>query len=453
MELWLPDQIVLDGTSKALIGDVEEIARLVNEYRPLPPPVIKRIEEELLGERVYSSNAIEGNTLDLRETVMILRQGLVGTKRKREAMEARNLGDAAKKITEWVDNKDSCHTSEKLLEIHGIVLGEVDDQWAGKYREHRVMIGGAVHQPPQHALVAPMIDRVMEALARTTGAGNVLMGTWVHWAIARIHPFHDGNGRMARLWQDLVLSQGGFTCAIIRPEDRREYLEALGQSDEGDFNPLVRLIAQRVSVTFDKYLAEIRREEQLGRWVEDLVGEVDVRIEEHRTLSYLRWSRKMEQLRWEFEVCASRITDASKEMGVQVLRYDLIDQVRWENLRAGLGAERAWFFIADFSRGGTRWRYYFFFGRHHWSDLDDERDRSEQRVGLLISEQRGSAELTRLDEADACPISLREIFVVDESFVRKRVKQATVELEYERGVSPLRIAQDFMHEVVLHRLT
>jgi len=83
MELWLPEQVAVDEVSRGLIADVKVTARSVNDYRPLPGDVVKRIEDDLLGERVYSSNAIEGNTLDLRETVMILKKGILGAKKKR----------------------------------------------------------------------------------------------------------------------------------------------------------------------------------------------------------------------------------------------------------------------------------------------------------------------------------------------------------------------------------
>ena len=98
MELFLPDQIVLNDASRALLGDVEETARRVNEYRPLPPAVVKRIVDGLLGDRVYSSNAIEGSTLDYRETVAVLNTGRILENKKREAIEARNLGEADNKI-------------------------------------------------------------------------------------------------------------------------------------------------------------------------------------------------------------------------------------------------------------------------------------------------------------------------------------------------------------------
>ncbi|MFQ5423173.1 MAG: Fic family protein [Phycisphaerae bacterium] len=454
MDLPCPTEISLDNPSLALIRDVEETARRVNEHRPLPPDVVRRIEDELLGSRVFSSNAIEGSSLDLRETIMILKSGVVGARKKRDAVEARNLGDAARKILEWKDVGQECYTSERLREVHGIIVRQIDDEWAGRYRDFGVMIRAAKYQPPDESLVPSLIDQAMEMLRESTDANAVLAAVWAHWAIARIHPFRDGNGRVARLWQDLVLYQNGLTCAVIRPEDRREYFDALGQADEGDFDPLVQLVAQRISFTFDKYLTAIRDREQEDEFVKQLAAEADSRAADTRKLAYVRWSRRMEQLRWEFEIYASKISDASKDIKIQVRPYDLIDQSRWENIRSRHGAERTWYFIVDCFAGQRRIRYFFFFGFHYWRDLlDDEHDRSEQRVCLLVSEGEGSGEARRLEDVQGCPVTLREIFIVDGGYVRRRFDPGSGNEVYDRNIAPLEIAKDFFREVVLGRLT
>ncbi len=115
MELYLLEQIALNETSKSLIGDVEETARRVFEYRPLPSAVVKRVEDSLLGERVYSSNAIEGNTLDLRETVTVLSTGRILENKKRDAIEARNLGEAVQRVSQLTAEGAAAHTIERLL--------------------------------------------------------------------------------------------------------------------------------------------------------------------------------------------------------------------------------------------------------------------------------------------------------------------------------------------------
>jgi len=461
MELWLPDHIALNDTTNALIADVEEVARRVNEHRPLEPDVVARIDDDLLGERVYSSNAIEGNTLDYRETVMILRQGIGGFRKKREAKEARNLGAAIKSVTTWMDGGIEAYDVDRFREAHRTILTEIDDHWAGKLRTDSVMIQGAKYQPPDHSVVPAIVERVMEYLRNSSHSNIVLESSWTHWAIARIHPFYDGNGRIARLWQDIVLLKGQLTCAVVRPEDRRNYLDSLAAADEGDFDPLVQLVAQRVAATFDKYLEQLGRTAALAEWVTKVAGEADERAAEKTKLAFERWRRKMEQVLREFEFCAAKVSQASQTIGVQVQAYPMIDQTQWQNIRDGIRLSKTGLFNVDFSVGGKRLRYHFFFGKHFWKDFDDDQMRAEQRVNLLISEEVvGSGTGVRLDELDNCPLTIREILVEDDRLVCRRVDLASPRVDvaspagrYDHDVPALRIAQDFIGEVVLHRLT
>ena len=455
MELFLPDQIVLNEASSALLADVEETARIVNEYRPLPEAVVKRIQDGLLGERVYSSNAIEGNTLDLRETVMVLETGQISATKKREAIEAKNLGAAAHRVSDIVGGGAAVHTVDQLFEIHKLILHETpDDFWGGRFRERQVLIDGAKYQPPDHTIVPTLVDRVMEHLrCGHEGISPLLMACWAHWSLARIHPFKDGNGRISRLWQDLILFQANLTAAIIRPEERREYLEALTAADEGDFNRLCQITAHRVLTTFDRYLTVIAQDKELDAFAKEIAHEADERVDQKRQLLYQRWARKMEQLRWEFEVCAGRVTRESAQVRIQMRPYEIIAQPEWDLVGIGGTVPKSWLFALYFDARARRYRYIFFFGKHYPSDQDDENERSENRVCLLISEDDGSGTARRLDKLDKCPISIREVFLVDDSFVVRRVSPATEETTYERGISPIRIAQDFIREVVFHRLT
>jgi len=457
MELFLPDQIVLNETSNALISDVEEAARRVNKSRPLPAVVVKRIEDGLRGERVYGSNAIEGNTLDLRETETVLKTGRLIENRMREAIEARNLGKADARISQLRPEGTQVHSVDRLLEVHKLILCETqDDYWGGRFRESGVTIAGAKYQPPDYSMVQALVERVMDRLKSIKDLPGLLRACWVHWALARIHPFKDGNGRIARLWQDLVLLQENLTCAIIRPEQRREYLDALSVADEGDFNGLLQFTAQQVLRTFDKYLAAIEADRELSKSATEIAGEVDARSAEKRKLAFQRWVRKMEQLCSEFEVFAGRINNESKSIGLQIRKGDMIDQTQWENLRRGTSAGNTRFFTlwCDPRERRRNLGYRFFFAKHYVvSKLDDAVIRSENRVCLLISEDDGKGEAVRLDKIVSCPISVREIFVVRDEFVVRRHDGTTREMRYERGIAPMQIAQNFIEEVLLRRLT
>lgn len=444
----------LGRVTEALLRDVDDAAARVFEVRPLLPDVVKRALDNLLGERVFSSNAIEGNTYDLRETRAVLKAGhIIDGARRKEGTEVVNLGNAIRYAEENLTTADTELTVQAFLELHTTLLQGFDNELPGRFRDRRVMIRGAKYQPPDDRLVPGMVDQFFERFSQATDEHPVLVATWAHWTIARIHPFCDGNGRMARLWQDIILFRRQLTCAIIRSQDREDYLRALESADEDDFDPLTQLVAQRVASTLDRYLDAQRSVDEVKTWAADLAGEADERVAEERTLAYTRWKRWMERLRSEFERCAVQITQASSNIEVQFKPYDMIDLAKWTMLRSGGGATRTWFFILSFRRDQRFLSYIFFFGKHYWSHDEAEAERTEPTVALLISEQEGHDEARRLGEDSFfTPLALREIFVSDTSLVRKRNDPETESMTYDHDLDPLTVAQEFIQEVLRLRL-
>ena len=121
--------------------DLEDIAYQVNEIRPLTGPVLETVQQQLLGERVFSSNAIEGNALTLRETILILQAGaILDKKRKREAIEALNLGRAYQKVEQWLSVEGAPWDEDRFLQIHKVLMSSINDRMAGCYRGQDAMI-------------------------------------------------------------------------------------------------------------------------------------------------------------------------------------------------------------------------------------------------------------------------------------------------------------------------
>lgn len=454
MDIPSPQEISLDQVTQELILDAVELARLVNERRPLPREVIENIQEELLGERVYNSNAIEGNTLTLRETKSVLETGgIIDVGRKREATEALNLGKAIAEVQELVGDRESWSDLARFIAVHRTLLTDVKNHAAGVIRSERVIITGAKHQPPNPLKLHLLLEQFFGQLKDATEIDPVWLATWVHWVIARIHPFQDGNGRMARLWQDLILFGHQLTAAVIRQQDRSEYYSALSSADDGKFNPLTQLVARSLSKTLQIYINAQREVDELKDWAVDIVGESNARLEEKRKLEYLRWGWQMDQLRDAFERCATQVTSASDgSVEVQVRSFDIVDQPTWETLRSGGRAAKTWFFWTNFRRGTERVQYCFFFGHHFFSP----EDRGVSEIGpsacLLVSEQIGDAEAVRLTELDDCPVTLRELVIVNDKVARKRLDIAQDLLVYDLDIDPLKVAREFVQEVLLNRM-
>ena len=454
MELFLPEQIALDGVSNALLGDVEETARRVNEYRPLPAKVVQRILDDLLGERVYASNAIEGNTLDLRETETILKTGKLIEKQRRESIEARNLGEAVKAISALVPGGKSAHTVDTLREIHTIVLKDDPQERGGQYRSHGVTITGAKYQPPDHTLVASLVDRVMEQLQKDSDLPAVVRAAWSHWTIARIHPFGDGNGRTARLWQDLVLFQGNLTCAIIRSEERRQYLDALMIADEGDFNSLVQLVANRVLSTFGRYLAALGEDPKTREFIRDLFGEVkkrDERKQEHenrrhsRKLEYARWCHKWERLRFEFEILIAQINKILTGVRMQIIRYEIVDFEDWDHIDRMKHPGNFRYFDLEIHNEAKKELISFEFRRGHNPEAETQICLSNGFFGHIY-EVDGDE-----DSEDCRELRLTELCVVH--LIGDRfVVHGQPAVGNEKKLEPSEVAQMYIRRLVLHHL-
>ncbi len=433
MELFLPDQIALDRVSKALMSAIDETARRVKEHRPLSPDVIRRIQDDLLPERVQKSNAVEGNTLDLRETKMILETGHLIASKRREALEARNLGEAVRALSDVGADDMSIHTRERLLDVHRMVLRDINAEWAGRFREHAVKIGGAKWKPPNHGVLPALVDRMLERLAQEGDESPLLMGVWAHWAFAAIHPFSDGNGRTARLWQDLVFYQRGLTCASIHAEERCLYFEALQHADDGDFNPLVQLIGQRTLNTFDLYEKAAQEDVAITQWARKLVGDVDESALLERNLEYQRWVRRMEQLREAFHMCATRVSKASDAIDVRVVTATTPNYDAYERDRLGFDAG-AKFFELHIRRASMRIVVFAQFESGRCAGSGDEDARSEERV-LLRMRPNHKRQVTQLVS----------VFVVDDAFVRESLRAGRS--EYDRP-SATQIAMDCIEDLV-----
>lgn len=454
MDIPSPNDVSLDSVTQELILDATELAHQVNERRPLPPEVIENIRKELLGERVYNSNAIEGNTLTLRETKSVLETGgIVDVGRKREATEAINLGKAIAQVQELVGDCEAWNDVTRFTAVHGTLLTDVKDHAAGVIRSERVMITGAKHQPPNPLILGALLEQFFRELGTATDVEPIWLATWTHWAIARIHPFQDGNGRMARLWQDLILFNHQLTAAVIRQQDRTEYYSALSSADDGEFSDLTQLVARSLTKTLQIYVNAQREVDELQGWAADIVGESNARLNEKRKLEYLRWVRQMEQLRDAFERCATQVTNASDgSVEVQVRSFDIVDQSTWETLRSGGRAGKTWFFWANFRRGDERIQYCFFFGRHFFSPIDQGVANIGPSACLLVSEQIGEGEAVLLENIDNCAVTLREVITVDDKLARKHFDLSLDSLAYDLNVDPLVVAREFVQEVLLNRM-
>ena len=208
-------------------------------------------------EMTYNSNAIEGNSLTLKETFWVISEGLtIKGKPLKDHLEARSHAEALEYLYESVDKNRHATFSERLIrEFNQIVMRDLDKEWAGRYRNSNVIIGGADHLPPE-AVEVPRLMRELADWVRQDGKSlhPVELAALLHHRLAHIHPFFDGNGRTSRLAMNVVLIQAGLPLAVVLKTDRKKYYRTLGEADRGNHGPFVRFIAQAVLRSLDIYL-------------------------------------------------------------------------------------------------------------------------------------------------------------------------------------------------------
>ncbi|MFH1656980.1 MAG: Fic family protein [bacterium] len=234
----------------------EKLAKL-NKLRPLPKSSVQKLREKFQIEMTYNSNAIEGNSLTLKETFLIINEGLtVKGKPLKDHLEAKDHHAALEYLHDLID-KNKRHTVSEMLirNLHQIIVQETDKEWAGRYRNANVIIGGAKHTPPDALQVSQKMRDLISWLNSQKNKTNVVeLAALLHHKLVYIHPFFDGNGRTSRLAMNLLLMQAGYPLVIILKNDRKKYYDVLSKADDGKYEPLVKFIAQSVDRTLDIYL-------------------------------------------------------------------------------------------------------------------------------------------------------------------------------------------------------
>lgn len=227
----------------------------LKKHRPLPSMALNKIREALTVEWTYNSNSIEGNTLSLRETQMVLQDGItIKGKSLREHFEAKNHERAINLLYKLVDDQKIISIHE-VLSLHGLVLNSIEEEFAGRLRNGGVRISGANFVPPNALKVSGLLDDLFTFVEINPLNLNIIeLATVFHHRFVWIHPFFDGNGRTVRLAMNLLLMKQGFPPAIILTNDRIKYYTALNDANKGRYGKLMLLMAQALERSLNIYL-------------------------------------------------------------------------------------------------------------------------------------------------------------------------------------------------------
>ena len=269
------------STSLTTIEEIDRLKEELDALRPLPSDVVGRIEQKLRLDSNYHSNAIEGNSLTLGETRSLILYGLTAHgKPIRDYLDIKGHDEAVKAIEDAVKRNEDLN-EVFIRNLHKVLLKEPYEIDAitpeGQPTKRLISIGdykiqpnnvrtstGEIYYftPPEQ--VKPAMSDLIDWYRKNEneGAHPIVIAATFHYRFVRIHPFDDGNGRMARLLMNMILIKHGYTVAIIPRDERDQYIQTLEQADKGeDLAEFITYVAHCCEYALNLHLKAARGED------------------------------------------------------------------------------------------------------------------------------------------------------------------------------------------------
>lgn len=231
----------------------------INVLRPLYNEALVQVKEYYKIGLTYASNALEGNTLSLVETKVVLEDGItIGGKPLKDHYETVGHAKAFDEIINL--SKNTTFTENDIKLLHKLFYEKIDNEKAGKYRTSQVIITGSdVELPKPEELDEKMREFILQLPKLKEKLHSVEYAAMVHIIFVNIHPFTDGNGRVARLLMNLALLQSGYNIVVIPPVVRADYISALQKTNNGNNADFINFISEMVLESQKEYLKIISR--------------------------------------------------------------------------------------------------------------------------------------------------------------------------------------------------
>jgi Fic family protein len=244
-----------------LLKRIEEKKKRLDDLRPLSKDALKNLLYDIRLRHTYHSDAIEGNTLTLKETKLVLEEGItIGGKSLKDHIEARNDAEAFDLMIKLVRDKEAI-SQDVIQRIHEMVTkGTLKD--SGKYRTGNVRITGSSTMPPTYSKIVKLMDEYIQNIKKIK-LNPIKKAAFIHHRLVWIHPFYDGNGRVARLLTNFLLMKKNYPPIVLKKEERKKYYNTLNKADHGDLSPFANFIARAVNESLQYYLSAFIEEERL----------------------------------------------------------------------------------------------------------------------------------------------------------------------------------------------
>lgn len=241
-----------------LLEQVDALKKSLDSCRPLTPAEVEAIKEVFIVEHTYNSNAIEGNTLTLQETALVLQGVTIDQKPLKDHLEAVGYKEAFQFVEELA-KQDKPLSEYDIKSIHNLVLADRPED-RGVFRRVNVRIAGALTNPVQPYLIEPKIEELLKNNQKWSKTMHIVECVAnFHLQFESIHPFIDGNGRTGRLLMNLQLIKAGLPAINIKFADRRKYYDAFDDyAKTGSSESMVRLVGEAVVSRLREMLDSIK---------------------------------------------------------------------------------------------------------------------------------------------------------------------------------------------------
>lgn len=239
---------------KNRLEDIDKLKIELDNLRPLTKENILELREYYKIGLTYSSNAIEGSTLDIIETKIIIEDGItINGKSVKEHLEVLGHSEAYDFIYTLLENKYI--TENDIKNIHKLLYYHIDMNEAGNYRTKQVYIHGVKYIPPKASKIDDLMSKSIEKINKLYGTiHDIELACIIHTDLVNIHPFIDGNGRTARLLMNLHLIKSGYPITIIPPVIRNDYMQSVKKTNDNDTLYFINFISNMVYESMKDYI-------------------------------------------------------------------------------------------------------------------------------------------------------------------------------------------------------
>ena len=351
-------------------------------------------------------------------------------------------------LEELAGNPSRPITEADVRQIHYLVLKDINDADAGKYRSVTVEIGGSQFKPPAPEIIPSEMSSFGQWLASASIPGElfnvkdgILAASAAHTWFVTIHPFIDGNGRVSRLLMNLLLMRYGYPISVITREDRLRYYDALEISQTSDLTPFVSLIVECLEESLEEYEYAAQEQRERIEWAKSLASKFDEKERIKASNQYEVWKSAMDLLKSVFRQTTEILSVTADSSTIYFSDFGTLEFEKYLSLKNNSSAKKTWFFRVDFKSGAKAVRYLFFFGSpsHNMRSITD--------VTLYVSreEPAGSFSYERLENISASNVpNIVEIGYkpADETFVVRGRGNA---IRAEKGDA---LCRKFIQEVI-----